>query len=395
MKVGIFSGSRADFWLQRSVYQSCLKQFDLDPVYILGNELGCGANEAIFQTLNFDKAKYKIIKNKDASTGKLAPFLVSESMLRELNNIEGLGDLDCLVVLGDRYETLLIVFWFVLHRIPVFHIHGGEKTLGSLDDRFRHAITKLADVHFTSESAYANRILQLGEDPKNVHVVGSIGQDLALQQASFDLCHLEQILGVKLEGGFAMVTFHPETTAVDQGSCHLRPVMNWMMTHSSLLLLVSKPNNDPGSEEIESYFKSLAVSYPERILLLESLSQETYFSLLKESQYIVGNSSSNIIEAPVFQRPILNIGRRQEGRICSQFVVNYCFNSNDDDVSSTFERLDEIGRIFKFQDDSIRLKNKNRPSELIAKKISGYLASEDLNKIEKVFFDIEVASIDC
>ena len=394
MRVGIFSGSRADFWLQRSVYQSCLKQFDLDPVYILGNELGCGANEAIFQRLNLDKAEYKIIKNTDASAGELAPFLVAESMLRELNKIEDLGDLDCLVVLGDRYETLLIVFWFVLLRIPVFHIHGGEKTLGSLDDRFRHAITKLADVHFTSESAYSNRILQLGENPKNVHMVGSIGQDLALQQASFHLRHLEQILDLNLEDGFAMVTFHPETTAVDQGLCHLRPIMNWMMTHSSLLLLVSRPNNDPGSGEIESYFKSLAVSYPERIFLLESISQETYFSFLKESQYIVGNSSSNIIEAPVFQRPILNIGRRQEGRVCSQFVVNYCFNSNDDDVGSIFKRLDEIGDIFKSQDDSIRLKNKTRTSDLIARKISEYLASGDLNKIEKVFCDIEVATVD-
>jgi len=225
------------------------------------------------------------------------------------------------VLLGDRFETFAAAIAAHIMKIPIIHIHGGEVTIGATDDAFRHAITKMAYLHFTSAEAYRKRVIQLGEDPKRVFNVGAIGLDNVKQLQLLSRAELEQQLGFENINEAVLVTFHPATMEKKSPEQQVKDLINALDTEQ-LRVVFTLPNADANSRIIIKLITEFAEKRPERVKAFTSLGQLRYLSLLQYVKAVVGNSSSGIIEAPSFGIPTVNIGIRQEGRIRAESVID-------------------------------------------------------------------------
>jgi UDP-hydrolysing UDP-N-acetyl-D-glucosamine 2-epimerase len=228
--------------------------------------------------------------------------------------------LDLLVLLGDRLEMLAAATAALPFALPVAHIHGGEITEGAIDEQARHAITKLAHLHFAAAEPYARRILQMGEEPWRVHCVGAPGLDRLAARAILPRAEIAARLGLALRRPTLLVTFHPVTlehadTArqVDELAAALAAVDGDVV--------ISYPGADTAHRAIVERWTALASSRP-GTRLAASLGEDVYASLLREADVMVGNSSSGIIEAGSFALPVVNVGTRQQGRLRGPNVVD-------------------------------------------------------------------------
>jgi UDP-hydrolysing UDP-N-acetyl-D-glucosamine 2-epimerase len=228
--------------------------------------------------------------------------------------------LDLLVLLGDRLEMLAAATAALPFALPVAHIHGGEITEGAIDEQARHAITKLAHLHFAAAEPYARRILQMGEEPWRVHCVGAPGLDRLAARATLPRAEIAARLGLALRRPTLLVTFHPVTlehadTArqVDELAAALAAVDGDVV--------ISYPGADTAHRAIVERWTALASSRP-GTRLAASLGEDVYASLLREADVMVGNSSSGIIEAGSFALPVVNVGTRQQGRLRGPNVVD-------------------------------------------------------------------------
>ncbi|MBI5202074.1 MAG: UDP-N-acetylglucosamine 2-epimerase (hydrolyzing), partial [Elusimicrobia bacterium] len=221
---------------------------------------------------------------------------------------------DLLVVLGDRFEVLAAVAAAGPFRLPVAHLHGGESSDGVLDESLRHAITKLSHLHFPAAPKYAARIRQMGEDPKRIHCVGSPFIDRVREVGTLSRAALERELGMDLAGQVGVLTFHPETLDADYGLRRLDATLAAAKS-SGATWVATYPGADAGGPKILARLKAFARGANGRFRLFDSLGQRRYWSLLRQADVMLGNSSSGVLEAPYFALPVVNVGDRQGGRI--------------------------------------------------------------------------------
>lgn len=219
---------------------------------------------------------------------------------------------EALMLLGDRAETLAAAFAATLSQVPIVHLHGGEESEGSIDNACRHAVTKLSHLHLVSHRAHADRVLQMGEDPANVVVVGAPGLDNAARDDLPGREELEASLGVRLEPPVVLVTLHPTTLggAADEEVVATAAAM----AQVPATYVVTAPNSDEGGAVIREYWQSWR-GRRENVALAESLGERRYWALMKLAAAVLGNSSSGIIEAPALGVPVVNVGDRQRGRL--------------------------------------------------------------------------------
>ena len=230
---------------------------------------------------------------------------------------------DVVVVLGDRFEILAAVQACLIHNIPVAHIAGGDSTEGAFDESIRHAITKMAHVHFVTNELSARRVRQLGEDPHHIHMVGSPGLDHLRRQPLLDRPALEAALGAPLGARNLLVTFHPVTLEVGAGVDQFTELLAALAAlDPGTTLWFTRPNADPGGRTIAAALDSWATARPGRVHTYASLGQLRYLSLMAQVDAVVGNSSSGLYEAPSFGVPTVNIGDRQRGRLAAASVVH-------------------------------------------------------------------------
>lgn len=225
------------------------------------------------------------------------------------------------ILLGDRFETFAAAIAAHIMKIPIIHIHGGEVTIGATDDAFRHAITKMSYLHFTSAEAYRTRVIQLGEDPKRVFNTGAIGLDNVKQLTLLTRPELEQQLGFREIQDAVLVTFHPATMEKRSPEQQVRALLE-ALEREQLRVIFTLPNADANSRIIIKMINEFAEKHSDRVKAFTSLGQLRYLSLLQYVRAVVGNSSSGIIEAPSFGIPTVNIGIRQEGRIRAESVID-------------------------------------------------------------------------
>ena len=221
---------------------------------------------------------------------------------------------DLVVVLGDRYETLAAATAALLLRIPLAHLHGGEITEGAIDDSIRHAITKMATLHFTASEQYRRRVIQLGEKPDRVFAVGALGVDNALHTQIVPTDTLAADLGFRFEFPTALVTFHPVTLGETPGIQQLEELLGAFDALPHMRVLVTMPNADAGNREIAERIESWVAANSGRAKAFASLGRVRYLSALVACDVVVGNSSSGIIEAPSFGKPTVDVGDRERGR---------------------------------------------------------------------------------
>ena len=213
------------------------------------------------------------------------------------------------IILGDRYEALTCATVATYHRLPILHIHGGEKTDGSFDDRIRNAITKLASVHFVAHEHAAQRLRDMGEI-KNIHITGAPGLD-----------NLTNLCAREVRRHF-VVTYHPETAGVTD----VQPLIGALNEWQGRPVFVTEPGNDPGRHAILLRLRRAGTRVSE-------LTPDAYIGLCRTAAAVIGNSSSGIIEAPTLEVPTVNIGTRQKGRLCGP-SVRTCGNTVEEITAS-------------------------------------------------------------
>ena len=219
---------------------------------------------------------------------------------------------DALMLLGDRAETLGAAVAATLSQVAVVHLHGGEESEGSLDNSWRHAITKLSHLHLVSHPVHAKRVVQMGEDPATVVVVGAPGLDNASRSDLPGRKELEASLGMSLEDPVVLVTLHPTTLGGDL--VQELAATGAAMARVPATYVVTSPNSDEGGAGIRQYWQEWAAGR-KNVALTDSLGKRRYWGLLKLASAVLGNSSSGIIEAPALGLPVVNVGDRQRGRL--------------------------------------------------------------------------------
>lgn len=226
------------------------------------------------------------------------------------------------VLLGDRFETFAAATAAYTLRVPVAHLHGGEVTAGVFDEAFRHSVTKMSSLHFTSTEEYRRRVIQLGENPAAVFNVGAIGLDNIRSVDYMDREELGASLGADLAGDLACVTFHPAMFEKARPAAQLAELFRALDRFPALRPVFTLPNADSGAAEIIKAIRAYVGKRKGRALAYASLGVRRYLSLIKLSKVVVGNSSSGIIEAPSLRVPTVNIGSRQEGRARGASVID-------------------------------------------------------------------------
>ena len=342
-KICVVTGSRADYGL----LQPLLKLFKRDSKSILqiiatGSHLskahGLTYKEIINDGFTISK-KIEILNKNDSST--LGIVDAKAVALNKLSHAYAELKPELLIVLGDRYEIHAAVEAALFHKIPVAHIAGGDITQGSFDDALRHSISKMSHLHFTTCAESAQRVLQMGEDDKNVFNVGHLGIDQIKHIKLLNRLQLARNLNIKFLKTNILVTFHPSTLdpvpAVDQAAELLRSLSGLNNTTG---IFFTKSNADPEGLLISKLVDRF-VAKNSNSKAFESLGHRNYLSLMAQVDMVVGNSSSGIYEAPSFKIPTINIGNRQKGRLCATSVI-HC-NPKKDDIDSAIQngfRLD-------------------------------------------------------
>jgi UDP-hydrolysing UDP-N-acetyl-D-glucosamine 2-epimerase len=230
---------------------------------------------------------------------------------------------DIVLVLGDRFEVFAAVQAAYLASIPVAHVAGGDVTEGSLDERTRHAITKLATVHFVTNADAQRRVRQLGEDPARVFLTGSPGIDYVKKAALLSRARLEEALGAKLLAKNLVVTFHPATAEPGAAEGQFRELCAALaeLDRDSVGLFFTHANADAGGAAVnraaEEFIAARAGAHG-----YKALGSLAYLSLVAASDGVVGNSSSGLYEVPSLGKPTINIGDRQKGRLRAPSVID-------------------------------------------------------------------------
>lgn len=229
---------------------------------------------------------------------------------------------DAIIILGDRYEMLAAASAASVFKIPIAHLHGGEITEGAYDDAFRHAITKLSHIHFTSTEEHRQRVIQLGENPDHVYNVGAIGLDNILTLPLLTQKELEDALDFEFKKFNYQVTFHPETLGDLSSAAQFKILLEAIEEQQDSFFIFTKANADTDGRIINTMIDEFVQKHPEKAKAFPSLGSLRYLSLLKCCDAVIGNSSSGIIEAPSLKVATINIGDRQKGRTQAESVIN-------------------------------------------------------------------------
>ncbi len=324
--------------------------------------------------------KVEVLMSSDTSIG------VSKSMGLTLISFSEAYDRlqsDLVVILGDRYETFSAVAAATVANIPVAHLHGGEITEGAFDDSFRHSMTKMSYLHFTSTKEYRKRVIQLGENPERVFNVGAMGVENALNLDLFSRQGLADKLEIDLGGEYVVIVFHPVTLEKNTAQSQMKELLSALSERKDLTKVFIKANSDTEgraiNQEIDKYVQKDNKSY-----VFASLPVKDYLSLVKNSKTLIGNSSSGIIEAPSFKIPTVNIGDRQNGRVKAKSIVDCAPEKKD--IIRSLELIDSQ----KFQEKLTKVSNPyegKNPSKRIKKIIEKFILEEELN-LKKEFYDL-------
>jgi GDP/UDP-N,N'-diacetylbacillosamine 2-epimerase (hydrolysing) len=241
-----------------------------------------------------------------------------------------------MLVLGDRFEILAAVAAAMVARIPVAHLHGGEATEGAFDEAIRHSITKMSHLHFVAADEYRKRVIQLGEQPERVFLVGGLGIDNIKKLTLLDRPSLEASLGFKLGRRNLLVTFHSVTLENATSAQQMAELLAALEKLENTHLIFTMPNADTHGRVLFDMIKQFVSIHPNSRAFI-SLGQLLYLSCIQHVDGVVGNSSSGLLETPSFGKGTINIGDRQLGRLKAKSVID-C-NPDRDSISKAIEHL--------------------------------------------------------
>jgi UDP-N-acetyl-D-glucosamine 2-epimerase, UDP-hydrolysing len=320
-KICVVTGTRAEYGLLRWVMEGIRSEAGLELQVIatgmhLSPEFGFTYREIERDGIRIDR-KVEMLLSADTPTG------IAKSMGVGLIGMgEALEQLrpDLLLVLGDRFEIFAAVAASLVARIPVAHLHGGERTEGAFDEAIRHSITKMSHLHFVAAEEYRRRVIQMGEDPANVFLVGGFGIDGIRRLPLLDRTTLEKSLGFELGQRSLLVTFHPVTLEHSTAAQQLDELLAALAPLTDTRLVFTMPNADTDGRLLMDMIERFS-SQHSNAHVFTSMGQLNYLSCMQHVDGVVGNSSSGLAEAPTFRVGTINIGDRQRGRLKAGSVI--------------------------------------------------------------------------
>lgn len=318
-RIAIVTGTRADFGHLRWLTADLFEAPDVEVQVIvtgmhLSGAFGVTESEIAFPIA----ARVPMLLHGDS-----AASVATSTGLGVIGMTQALSDLrpDCVVVLGDRFEIFAAATAAMLLHIPLAHLHGGETTEGAIDEHLRHAITKMAQLHFVAAEPYRQRVLQMGESSERVHLVGAPGLDVIERVTLPTREALEAQVGWSLRGPLAIATFHPVTLDEDPAS-GVHALLGALEAVPELRVLFTGVNADEGNAAVTTAIQGAVRAHPERFHAVQSLGQIGYLGAVKLANMVLGNSSSGLVEAPAVGTPTVNIGDRQRGRLRARSVID-------------------------------------------------------------------------
>ncbi len=364
-KLCIVSTCRSDF----GIISNLIKKLSLDRkikssliVYDIHKSKNSGQsiNEIIKHKIKINylvKSSEKIFKNREIQlSNKLGSIILKISKI--LNKVKP----KLLILYGDRVELMSFALSSILMKIPVVHINGGEITTGAYDELVRHSITKISSYHFVSSEKNKNILIQMGEEKKNIFNVGHLVYENVKNTDILNKETLEKKLSIKFSKKNALLSFHPVTFLGDYGLNELKILLKCLEKKKEIQFFISYPNNDVGNEKmvkiIDKYVKK-----NNHFILRKSFGHVYFLSMLKNVDFIIGNSSSGILEAPIFKTASINIGKRQKGRNRTKSIID-C-NCTSKEIYESIDTIYSSRFVKELKKTKLQYSKKNSVEEII------------------------------
>ncbi len=322
LKICVVTGTRAEFGLLRWVMADIDKSKKLKLQIIatgmhLSQKFGFTYKDIEKDGFFIDK---KVNMSLNSDTAQAITNSMGKGMIGFSDALKKLNP-DLLLVLGDRFEIFSATASAMIKRIPIAHIHGGEATEGLIDESIRHCITKMSHIHFVAANEYRNRVIQLGESPDCVHLVGGLGVDSILKIELMEKKELEKAIDFKFGDKNLLITFHPVTLERGTSEFQMNQLLAALDKLSETHLIFTMPNADTEGRILFKIIKDY-VKGNSKSVVYTSLGQLKYLSCMKNVDGVVGNSSSGLLEAPSFNIGTINIGDRQRGRLKAKSIID-------------------------------------------------------------------------
>lgn len=342
-KIAIATGTRADWGLLSGIAKALDKREDCRVTILATNmHLFPRYGDTITEIIDdgFDPVRVPMSDTTDTPVGTVkAMSTCMAGMAEALDKLQP----DMIVILGDRFEMLATASAAMMMRVPIVHIAGGEISEGAIDDSIRHAITKMSSLHLTATEPYRQRVIAMGEEPSCVINTGAIGVYNIMREPPMSREELEASIGLTLPEGSLLVTYHPATLDDEDVALRCSELLKALDEFPQSHIIITYPNNDSRGKVIIDLIEEYGSKHPDRVKVIPSLGKRRYLSALRYVSAVVGNSSSGIVEVPTMNIPTVNIGMRQQGRLCGESVI-HCGDSSDEITSAISFALSDEGK---------------------------------------------------
>lgn len=384
-RILVVTSSRADFGILSNLINLIKNDKSLIlELIVTGSHLSKNKYSSISE-INNQKIKIKKILNINFKNNNLSDTvsIFTETIIKFKNTYDLIKP-NLVLILGDRFEVFASALAAFFYRIPIAHIHGGEVTYGAFDEAIRHSITKLSNFHFVTNKEHYKRVNQLGENPNNIYLVGSLSSENIKKNINKTKSQIEEKFNLKLKKINLLITFHPVTFQKDFGKKDFVKLLNVLKNYKEYGIIFTSPNIDVANNFFKKEIKKF-VQNNDNAYLIESFGKNYYFSTLKIINCMIGNSSSGILESSAFKLPVINLGNRQEGRSKSKNIIN--LKSNFTEIE--FRRKLNYAISLNFKKKLINLQDTNYRGNT-SYKILKIIKNLDLKKVNsKKFYDIK------
>ena len=383
-KICVVTAARSEYGLLRWVMKDIESTVNLELQILvtgthLSNEHGNTSQNIIDDGFVINEAVPMLLSSSDKKSIVTSMGLCQIGIANAFDKLNP----DLIIVLGDRYELLPICSAALIMDIPIAHISGGDITEGAIDDSIRHSVTKMASIHFPGIEESANRIIQMGEERKNIHTVGEPGLDNFFRKERISKEELANQLHLDINKEWVLCTYHPETkSSLKKDESVVNAIIHLFADNKNIELIITSANADFGGTEINDLFK-IASSSNSHYHFFTSLGQDRYTSFMNYCSLVIGNSSSGVVEAGTVKKAVINIGERQKGRPQACNVVN----SNGSLIS--LQKSINLSQTSTFKEQLSEVKNPYGDGDT-SKKIVKIISNLDINKIKtKRFIDVK------
>jgi GDP/UDP-N,N'-diacetylbacillosamine 2-epimerase (hydrolysing) len=322
LKIALLTSSRADY----SIYLPLLKVLRDDKFFDLNIiAFGTHLSSKYGQTLNNILADgFDILLKVDTMPNDDNPAGISKTIgniIKKFSKVWEVQHFDLIIALGDRYEMFAACTASVPFNIPLAHIHGGETTLGAIDEFFRNSISHMASLHFTATEQYKNRVVALKGNESNIYNVGALSIDNLKSLKLFSVEEFRERFGIDMDIPSILITFHPETVSFEKNELYVDELISALKLIKDYQLIITMPNADTLGNIIRVKLEAF-ISENKLAIGVESFGTLGYLSCMKYCKMLLGNTSSGFIEAGYFPKYVINLGGRQSGRIITENIIN-------------------------------------------------------------------------